>query len=319
MKKIILTADDYGANDFIDKGIIDGIKSGIINSVAAFVTFKDSKERIEKLIALKKSEALKGNLIGIGLHFSITAGWPIIKKHNTLSYPNINDIIFRDATNYPFERIKEKEIQAELSAQIELLASWLGGIHEIDHVSNHHGVTYLDTSIFRAYSSTIKNNYQIPIRSPLAWSKSDIRFWDYDTKLSIPLGRQGIELGWTLQLFETFQKNIKKRIKHAEQLALKFPYCFNDSFYGQPYVENINFLLEQFAENKTAASVEFMFHLGYYEKSPHKESPHEKEEIVGINSKYFSFRKLELAAIKSYNWNVRLQEMEIEKIVFRSL
>src|ERR1044071_629700 len=74
MSKLILTADDYGACDYIDSGIIKGLRERRINSVAAFVCFPDSHERIEKLLKFRKEEGLD---FGIGLHFSATAGFPL--------------------------------------------------------------------------------------------------------------------------------------------------------------------------------------------------------------------------------------------------
>jgi predicted glycoside hydrolase/deacetylase ChbG (UPF0249 family) len=321
--KIILTADDYGANNFIDKGIIAGIQEGCINSVAAFVTFKDSEARIKQLVELQKAELVKGNRFAIGLHFSLTAGYPVIKEQNSLTYPHTGELIFRDAYAYPFEKIKEKEVQKELAAQIELLGQWLGGIDKIDHVSNHHGVTYLDSSIFKAYASQVKSGFDIPIRSPLNWSGSGLPFWDYDTLPSIPIGRQGIELGWESQLFETLPINRNKRINFAKKQKLVFPFCFADSIYGQPFVENLGYLVRQFKDplllNSDTKAAEMMFHLGYYEGYPENKSPYEEEETDGINKKYYPQRKLELQAIRSFVWNSRLTEMDIQKVTYRDL
>jgi predicted glycoside hydrolase/deacetylase ChbG (UPF0249 family) len=321
--KIILTADDYGANNFIDKAVISAIKDGLINSVATFVTFKDSEERVRTLLELQRQEAQKGNLFGIGLHFSLTAGYPVIKEKNTLTYPHTEDIIFREANNYPFERVNEQEIRKELAAQINLLGQWMGSIDKIDHVSNHHGVTYIDSSIFMAYADEIKQNFGIPIRSPLNWSKSGLKFLDYDILPSIPLGRQGIKLRWADQLFETLEANIHKRIKYASDNGLVFPFCFSDSVYGQPLVGNLDFLMGQMRSQVLLESptktVEMMFHLGYYEGHPDNHYPDENIETDGIDQGYYYKRKLELQALRRCNWKVIFEEMEIDKITYRGL
>ena len=41
-KKIILTADDFGAMDFIDDAIIECVRNGTINCVSAFVCFTNT-------------------------------------------------------------------------------------------------------------------------------------------------------------------------------------------------------------------------------------------------------------------------------------
>lgn len=75
--KHILTADDYGAIDYIDQGIMKAIRAGKINSVACFATRCERNcemelpERIQKLLDLKK-EAFE---FSIGLHFCISAGF----------------------------------------------------------------------------------------------------------------------------------------------------------------------------------------------------------------------------------------------------
>ena len=51
MGSLILTADDYGACDFIDNGIIQALEQGKINTVTAFVTHPESKQRLDKLLA----------------------------------------------------------------------------------------------------------------------------------------------------------------------------------------------------------------------------------------------------------------------------
>lgn len=75
--KYLLTADDYGAIDYIDQGIINVIRAGKINSVACFETRFERNgemefpERIQKLSDLKKADFK----FSIGLHFFISAGF----------------------------------------------------------------------------------------------------------------------------------------------------------------------------------------------------------------------------------------------------
>ncbi len=323
MPSIILTADDYGANDFIDNGIIKAIQDGVVNSVAAFVTFPDSQARIQRLINIKNQQAALGNTIGIGLHFSLTAGWPIIRQKNTLTNPHSNDFIFRNASNYPFNKVSKTEIKNELQAQVDTLAAWVGGVYNIDHVSNHHGVTYIDTSIFNAYADQISNNH-IPIRSPLNWSRSRLKYMDFDPFIpSFPLAMQGVKLRWMEKVFETGRKKISRRVEYAQGRGIRFPYCVADTFYGQPFVENIDYLISQLQSTELAEQdnqcVEIMFHLGNYAASPFQPDPDENSETHGIDPSYYSNRKLELNAIRKYNWTMALPEINVQKITYREL
>jgi len=323
-KRIILTADDYGACNFIDDAIIKAILERKINSVAVFVTFPDSETRVKRLFALQKEEAAKGNRFGIGLHFSLTAGWAVTRRPTTLSYPNGNDGLFRDAYNYPFNFVSRLEMQEELGAQINLLRQWLGGsLDAIDHVSNHHGVTYIDSDMFRSYAQVV-DSHKIPMRSPLNWSVSGLKYKDFDPLIpSIPLARQGIKLRWMDKLADALPARIKERVDYASQRNIKFPFCVNDTFYGQPFYDNLDFLLLQFNDpllsNATNNCAEMMFHLGDYENSPHYPVPSEKIETDGIDQHYYGNRKLELRALRLFDFESALSDLSVRKIIYREL
>lgn len=318
MAQVILTADDYGANDFIDKGIERGIQEGIINSVAAFVTHKDSRQRIDKLAALQTAEAQKGNHFAIGLHFSVTSGSPVSGKRSTLTYPETNDVTFRDAYNYPFRKIFEDDLAEELQLQIDTLAGWLGGVHKIDHVSNHHGVTYVEDDLFEPYADVIRKN-DIPMRSPLNWSKSKLKYMDFDPLVPLfPLARVGVKLRWIEKIFEAgLLKRITRREGYARDIGVQFPYCVADTFYGQPFIENIDYLVAQLSGQED--TVEMMFHLGHYLKSPRDFVPEEQEETDGVDNAYYPNRKRELNAIRKYNWAECFEELDIKKVTYRGM
>lgn len=322
-KQIILTADDYGANDFIDEAIIKGITERKINSVAVFVTYPDSELRVKRLRELQQVEAAKGNPFGIGLHFSITAGWAVTGRQTSLSYPNGSNGLFRDAYDYPFRFVSKLEMQDELNAQILLLKKWLGVVDLIDHVSNHHGVTYIDTDLFHSYAQVIES-YRIPIRSPLNWSQSGLKYKDFDPFIpSFPLARQGMKLRWMDKISDALPKSIHARLDYAKQLKLKFPYCVNDTFYGQPFYENLDYLLLQYNkasfDGEENVCAEMMFHLGNYDKSPYSSMESEHINTDGIDGAYYSNRKLELRTIRVYDLDSALQELGINRITYRQL
>jgi predicted glycoside hydrolase/deacetylase ChbG (UPF0249 family) len=322
-KKIILTADDYGACNFIDDAIIKAIKERKINSVAAFVTYPDSQIRVRRLTELQEEETAKGNHFGIGLHFSITAGWAVTRKFTTLSYPNGTDAIFRDAYDYPFRFVSKLEMQEELDAQIKLLASWLGSADRIDHVSNHHGVTYVDTDMFQCYAQVVQA-FRIPMRSPLNWSVSGLKYKDFDPFIpSIPLARQGIKLRWIDKLVDVMPAHIHQRVQYARGLNIKFPYCVNDTFYGQPFYENLDFLLLQYADpiftKNESDCAEMMFHLGNYENSPYNPVPSQQVQTDGIDQGYFNNRKLEFRTLRMFDVERALADLSIQKVTYREL
>lgn len=108
-KKIILTADDYGACDFIDNGIKDALIKGKINVVSTFVTHQSSEERIKNLLELREELKTNGEYtFNIGLHFSITSGYSLQEKHSSLTRNKTNNnFYFKEAKKYKFRKIDE--------------------------------------------------------------------------------------------------------------------------------------------------------------------------------------------------------------------
>ena len=325
MSSIILTADDYGACDFIDNGIIRALRNKKINTVTAFVTHPDSKSRMQTLIALREELKLQNNGIptfNIGLHFSLTSGTALTGK-STLTLDEAGDdnkFEFHEAKNYPFKKIKHEHLQYELTAQLNLLDEWLGSI-PIDHVTNHHGICYLDLGFFEEYIKTInlfrsdKLHTKLPIRSPMSWLKSDMKTWK-NGKVLLPTIKQGIELGFWKKVGAVTNRKLRIREEHAFALEINYPIFLADTIYGLPYEENLKFLLEQLAPKDYSA--EFMFHLGH----PGSEAA-DVQKIIddlimphGIDRGYFLNRTKELNALSSLPLDALLQEHAIQKIYF---
>lgn len=320
-KQIILTADDYGACDYIDDAIIEAIKNGKINTVTAFVTHPDSKERIEKLIALRKNFTFN-----IGLHFSITSGFPLFKPNDATtlvdSTKRINgNFAFKLAKGLKLNKISKIEVKQELNQQLETLKSWLGNI-PIDHVSNHHGIVNLEMEFFNVFVDAIKEfsdkhqiNPRIPMRSPIAWI-DHLKFLNYCSieenekalkRLSLPVSKEGIRLGFWTKFNVSFKGNIKRKIKKAETQKINFPDYMAVTFYGQAHYSNLVFLLEQFQNQDFSA--EFMFHLAKGNRPPANE-PH------GINHGYFDDREKEFEILIGLDLDFWLEKFGIEKAFF---
>jgi predicted glycoside hydrolase/deacetylase ChbG (UPF0249 family) len=325
MSKLILTADDFGACDFIDAGIYEALRSQKINTVSAFVTHIDSEQRVKELLVFREKEKEKYGMytFNIGLHFSITSGLSLLHQPSSLTEEECSgdgNYYFREAKNYPFRKIKTTDLQDELQAQLHKLSEWLGA-NPIDHVSNHHGVTYVDSRLFQAYIETIASydeaRYQrnIPIRSPRSWLKSGLKVWKTDG-IFVPTVRQGIELGFWKKILEVTNKKINERKARTLALAVKCPDLLADTIYGQPYTDNVRFLLEQLKGQ--AYSAEFMFHRGhqsqgYIDPESLTDVPH------GIDHYYFVNRQKELETLLSLDTDHLIRANHLKKIVYPEL
>jgi predicted glycoside hydrolase/deacetylase ChbG (UPF0249 family) len=324
MSSIILTADDYGACDFIDNGIIRALRDKKINTVTAFVTHPDSGSRMQSLLALREElKQLNGHYtFNIGLHFSLTSGTALTGK-STLTDDEAGDdgkFEFHEAKNYPFRKVKHEHLQYELTAQLELLESWLGSI-PIDHVTNHHGICYLDLGFFEEYIKTIslfkpeKYRNQLPIRSPMSWLKSDMKTWK-NGKVLVPTIKQGLNLGFWKKVGDVTNKKLRIRMEDAYRLEINYPDFLADTIYGLPFGENISFLLEQLAPKNYSA--EFMFHLGHpgHSVSDLQQTIDNLIMPHGIDRGYFLNRTKELDVLCGTDIDELFKKHEIEKIFY---
>lgn len=325
MSSIILTADDYGACDFIDNGIIRALRDKKINTVTAFVTHPDSKSRMETLIALR--EELKQQNGGqytfnIGLHFSLTSGTALTGKSSlTVNEAGDGKFELHEAKNYPFRKVKHEDLQYELTAQLNLLQEWLGTT-PIDHVTNHHGVCYLDLGFFEEYIKTIslykpeKYKNQLPIRSPMSWLKSDMKTWK-NGKVLLPTIKQGLNLGFWKKAGDVTNRKLKIRLEHAYRLEISYPDFLADTIYGLPFGENISFLVEQLGPKNYSA--EFMFHLGHPGRTVTDLQKTIDDLIMphGIDRGYFLNRTKELDVLCGTDLDQLFKTHEVERIFYQ--
>ena len=134
--RLVITADDFGACNYIDNGIREAIKAGVVSSVAAMVNFpprdashphgayKGSIQAIKDLIKDVQTspdyEQARRRDVRIGLHFNFHAGFPVhprkeevksllSKKHKVQDQP-----VFKTIEEFNPSKIEKKEVIKEL-------------------------------------------------------------------------------------------------------------------------------------------------------------------------------------------------------------
>lgn len=137
MKKLIITADDYGMSKAVNTAIEEGIKSGIITSTNVMTNmpfYMDAKK-------LKESNA------SIGMHWVLTCGKPILpgKEIPTIVQPNGEFYSYSEfRKRYRQKLIENKDIKKELIAQYKLFKDVIG---EADYWNTHENF-HVDYGIF---------------------------------------------------------------------------------------------------------------------------------------------------------------------------
>ena len=69
MQKVIITADDYGMCDIVDKAIDAGIENGIITSTNVLLNM----DSLENAKTLRK----RYPNVSVGIHWNVTTGKPV--------------------------------------------------------------------------------------------------------------------------------------------------------------------------------------------------------------------------------------------------
>lgn len=283
MKKLIITADDYGAVPHIDNAILELVKKGRVSAVSCFANLETDKlqSKIEELLKHKSPT----NNFGIGLHFTVCSGSPLIKTLNSLTIFKNNKLEFRTMNEHQPIKIGLDDLKNELNAQLTHLATCLAGRAKIDHVSCHFNFCYLVKRFFETYIETIHAfDAHIPIRSPQRWV-------NYHPELvNEKRGRKAIrkeatnnlpanglpELLWNQTLIAIDFLVLKCKKQEIRFVDYLFP-----EFYGNPDLMMSEDLTRKLGWDETTEIV------------VHASDGSTQETINGINAGYFGGRKAE--------------------------
>lgn len=159
MKRLIINADDCGADKARNAGIFEAIKKGVVTSISILPNgpaFDDAMQRIK---------SLNNEKVSWGVHINLSEGKPLSSGLQVLAGPDgcfpgklPAMKLFTNNNNNALER----EIIIELDAQVKKLLN--AGIL-IRHLDSHHHIHAFPAVIKAAISAAIK--YKIPwIRIP---------------------------------------------------------------------------------------------------------------------------------------------------------
>lgn len=144
MKKLIVTADDYGMSRAVNDAIDAGIEAGLITSTNVMTNMPFYRE------AAKLKDHPQ---VSVGLHWVLASGRPILAKKE------IPTLVNEKGEFYPYpvfrSRLRKKqisyaEIKKELVAQYQLYADLMG---KPDYWNTHQN-THVDFGIYRLFVDT---------------------------------------------------------------------------------------------------------------------------------------------------------------------
>ncbi|WP_145407830.1 ChbG/HpnK family deacetylase [Paenibacillus xylanexedens] len=149
--KLIVNADDFGLTMAVTKGIIKGMKDGIITDTSVLVNAQYFNESIQL--------AEENGINSMGVHLTLTFSNPILPLSEVKSLVDDKGNFFRKPSLIP-QTYKSDEVYNELKAQIE---KFLSTGMELNHLDTHHGFSMLDATMIEVITSLAKE-YKVPLR-----------------------------------------------------------------------------------------------------------------------------------------------------------
>lgn len=146
MRKLIITADDYGMSIGVNKAIDEGIEVGLITATNVMVNMPYFEEA-------KKLKEYEG--ISVGIHFTLSCGKPISNAKDIASLVDEKEEFYKYSDfrkRYRKGLIKNEDILIELKAQYDKYKELLG---EPDYWNTHENV-HVDFKIYRLFVNFAK-------------------------------------------------------------------------------------------------------------------------------------------------------------------
>lgn len=132
--RLIINADDFGLSEGINRGIMEAVAAGVLRSTSIMVNMPAFADAVRRAGAAR-------NELGIGLHFTLTAGRPLTRapslvRSETGEFLSLPGLIKRALAR----RVDPREVANECSAQIARARE--AGL-ELTHLDGHHHVHVL--------------------------------------------------------------------------------------------------------------------------------------------------------------------------------
>ena len=129
MKRLIITADDYGMSEAVNRAIEEGVSVGFITSINVMVNMPYANDVAEVRRRFPD--------ISIGLHLNLTAGKPVSNCQEIKSLVDSNGMFYSMSefrSRWQTKKIKFNEVKKEISAQYLVYRRLIG---EPDYWNTH--------------------------------------------------------------------------------------------------------------------------------------------------------------------------------------
>lgn len=309
-KQLLIVADDFGACKEINDGIIKCAEAGSIDCVDAFVTFGEQSKQAIQEFQQKFAEQLANGSLRLGLHLTLTCGYPVSGNSKDRFRKNIiyPDNASRRKTGFA-HRLKmltdqkigyinehfQSEIAREIQAQYELFVD-ITGMNPA-HVSCHEGFFHLTKNLSYKYFPWVMEK-NLFTRNPCLISLQDNlgNVWYEYTLMQQKANKNAFsiiaEIGpleankirnWTTTDLPVYRDQCRPTLKTTD--------FFLDHFYGQGTITSLERIFSKLDE---AFTYEMVVHPVWFEEEEF-EAPDLK--LPGIDYSTFYNRKIETTTL----------------------
>lgn len=151
IKKLIMNADDFGMTEGNTMGILAAHRHGILTSTTCMMNMPFAE------FALKEAKLYPD--LGVGIHFVLTVGRPLVDGAKSYTDEN-GDFIRPSAYTDGVPHADPEELYVEWKSQMEKYIAIAG--HKPTHIDSHHHVHLLPQHI--EIAKKLAKEYDIPMR-----------------------------------------------------------------------------------------------------------------------------------------------------------
>lgn len=129
-KRMIITADDYGMSQAVNRGIDAGIRAGLITSTNVMTNMPFYAE----------AKRLRGEAVSLGIHWVLTCGKPVLPAAQVPTLVNADGFFYslpEFRARFKKKLIDKADIRRELTAQAERFREFVG---QPDYWNTHENV-----------------------------------------------------------------------------------------------------------------------------------------------------------------------------------
>jgi len=318
-KNLIITADDFGCCNYIDRGITRGVDRGVVSCVSTFINFKSRKpgERGGAYEGSLKAitKLMNKHRIPVGIHLTINAGVPMLgdKVPNLIKARSIDGHkCFKDINKFePDLYINNSEVRRQIKNEVEAqLKEFKKNFGKPNHISCHFGILFHFEKILKEVLK-IEGIEKYQVRNPILAFQTPVgdeadsvalmkKYFSGKSKMRIE--GVGKAVRWSRSFKDLIAMGVdsskQKRLRLLQNKGIRFPdytidYLYKRAGNFKSMEEPLRHLTSNVAEcyqlpnrKPKTAVYEIIAHLG------HGKQP--DSGPVGVNKHYFPSRAVEL-------------------------